>query len=154
MTYGELKKILEDNNIPDSVKFESDSGWECDPTDMNGVFYNKDENTIIFTQNNSGYDSYGYVCLNPPSNNYKTEIKLNVTNYFSYQELDYLIINDSNLYYFRVNDWGKKYSISKKVTIKDFFTTLKRSVGPEKAYKLLTGVIAYDTFEAFDADKS
>lgn len=50
MTFKELKKLLEDNHIPDDVHFESDSGWECGPTEMDGVFYNKEKNTIVFTQ--------------------------------------------------------------------------------------------------------
>jgi len=31
----------------------SDSGWECDPTDINGIYYSKKANVLIFTQ---GYD--------------------------------------------------------------------------------------------------
>ena len=50
MTFNELKKLLADNNIPDDVHFESDSGWECGPTEMDGVFYNREMNTIVFTQ--------------------------------------------------------------------------------------------------------
>lgn len=50
MTFNELKKLLADNNIPDDVHFESDSGWECGPTEMDGVFYNRENNTIVFTQ--------------------------------------------------------------------------------------------------------
>lgn len=59
MTFKELKELLEDNHIPDDVHFESDSGWECGPTEMDGVFYNKDENTIVFTQGCwGGLDDY------------------------------------------------------------------------------------------------
>lgn len=50
MTFQRLYKIIEANNIPHNVKLLSDSGWECDPTDMNGIFYNEKENIIIFTQ--------------------------------------------------------------------------------------------------------
>lgn len=50
MTFEELKKLLEDNHIPDNVHFESDSGWECGPTEMDEVFYNREKNTIVFTQ--------------------------------------------------------------------------------------------------------
>lgn len=50
MTFNELKKLLADNNIPDDVHFESDSGWEYGPTEMDGVFYNREKNTIVFTQ--------------------------------------------------------------------------------------------------------
>ena len=37
MTMELLTKIVEDNNIPSDVHFMSDSGWECDPTEMDGV---------------------------------------------------------------------------------------------------------------------
>lgn len=29
---------------------QSDSGWECDPTDMDRIYYNRNENLLIFTQ--------------------------------------------------------------------------------------------------------
>ena len=58
MTFKELKKLLEDNHIPDDVHFESDSGWECGPTEMDGVFYNKEKNTIVFTQGWGTNDDY------------------------------------------------------------------------------------------------
>lgn len=50
MTMELLNKIIEDNNIPSDVHFMSDSGWECDPTEMDGVYYNRENNTIVFTQ--------------------------------------------------------------------------------------------------------
>lgn len=50
MTYKILQQIIKENNIPDDVKLMSDSGWECDATDMDGIFYNKKENILIFTQ--------------------------------------------------------------------------------------------------------
>lgn len=58
MTFSNLSQIIEDNNIPKDVKLMSDSGWECSETDMDGVYYNKDTNTIIFTQYTSDYDKY------------------------------------------------------------------------------------------------
>ena len=58
MTFKELKKLLEDNHIPDDVHFESDSGWECGPTEMDGVYYNKGDNLIVFTQGYGKYDDY------------------------------------------------------------------------------------------------
>lgn len=45
-----LERIIKENNIPKDVHFMSDSGWECDPTEMDGVFYNRQSNTIVFTQ--------------------------------------------------------------------------------------------------------
>lgn len=50
MTRDLLNHILEENRIPGDVHFMSDSGWECDPTEMDGVFYHRNNNTIVFTQ--------------------------------------------------------------------------------------------------------
>ena len=50
MTFQELNKLIKDNNIPYDVKLLSDSGWECDPTDIDGVYYNRKENHLVFTQ--------------------------------------------------------------------------------------------------------
>ena len=49
MTYIELTELIKLHNIPENVKLQSDSGWEVDATDMNGVFYNPIENIIVFT---------------------------------------------------------------------------------------------------------
>ncbi|MBO4900490.1 MAG: GNAT family N-acetyltransferase [Lachnospiraceae bacterium] len=49
MTMQLLEKILEENNIPSDVHFVSDSGWECGDTEMDGVYYNCQTNTIAFT---------------------------------------------------------------------------------------------------------
>lgn len=58
MTLQLLNELCEKNNIPKDVALLSDSGWECSETEMNGVWYNKDENTIIFTQQGDEYDRY------------------------------------------------------------------------------------------------
>lgn len=58
MTFGKLKRLLEKYDIPDDVKLMSDSGWECDATEMNGVYYRAKKNVIVFTQNISKYDDY------------------------------------------------------------------------------------------------
>lgn len=50
MTYKLLTDILKENNIPEDVVMWSDSGWECDPTNMNCIYYNKTMNVIVFTQ--------------------------------------------------------------------------------------------------------
>lgn len=50
MTFEYLSEIIRKYNIPHNVRMMSDSGWECDATDMNGVFYNEKENIIVFTQ--------------------------------------------------------------------------------------------------------
>ena len=58
MTAGELINIFKQNNIPNDAILMSDSGWECFATDMDGVYYNKLENTVVFTQEISKYDGY------------------------------------------------------------------------------------------------
>lgn len=58
MTISKVLKIIRDNNIPEDVTIESDSGWECGPTKMDGIWYNKKKNKIIFTQYISEYSDY------------------------------------------------------------------------------------------------
>lgn len=58
MTFEKLKELIEKYNIPSNVKLLSDSGWECDETEMDGVYYNQEENHIIFTQEFSKYEKY------------------------------------------------------------------------------------------------
>lgn len=58
MTVNELFNIFRQNNIPNDAILMSDSGWECGATDMDGVYYNKLKNTVVFTQEISKYDSY------------------------------------------------------------------------------------------------
>lgn len=50
MTFEYLSEIIQQYNIPYNVRLMSDSGWECDATDMNGILYNEKENIIVFTQ--------------------------------------------------------------------------------------------------------
>lgn len=56
MTMNILNQIIEENDIPQDVHFMSDSGWECDPTEMDGVFYHRKSNTIVFTQESFDQD--------------------------------------------------------------------------------------------------
>ena len=76
MTFKDLSKRIKDNNGPDNVILRSESGWECDETEMNGDWYNDGKNTIIFTQDNKPtYDMTKNIenwrCL---SVNYKFEL--------------------------------------------------------------------------------
>lgn len=58
MDFKTFKRIIEDNNIPDDVHLMSDSGWECDATEMDGVYYNRSLNLIVFTQERDrGYET-------------------------------------------------------------------------------------------------
>ena len=50
MTVKELNELIKKYNIPEDAKLESDSGWECDPTGCDTVFYNANTNTLLFTQ--------------------------------------------------------------------------------------------------------
>ena len=50
MTFEKLQQIIEENNIPLDVQLQSDSGWECCETEMNGVYYDSKEKRLIFTQ--------------------------------------------------------------------------------------------------------
>lgn len=58
MTYAQLEQIIIRNNIPKNVILQSDSGWEGGETEMNGVYYNKYKNLIIFTQSCDKYQWY------------------------------------------------------------------------------------------------
>lgn len=56
MTFAILKELIEKNNIPEDVRLTSDSGWECDATDMDGVYYSESRNEIVFTQEGGSFD--------------------------------------------------------------------------------------------------
>ena len=58
MKLNKLLELIDKHNIPDDVLLGSDSGWECDATDMDGVYYNRKLNVIVFTQYISENDSY------------------------------------------------------------------------------------------------
>lgn len=62
MTYEKLREIIEANNIPQNVELLSDSGWECNETPMDGVYYNAKLNHIVFTQSCSKYERYDSRC--------------------------------------------------------------------------------------------
>ena len=53
MTFELLQRIIDENNIPHDVTLRSNSGWECDATEMDGIWYHRQDNIIHFTQ--SGY---------------------------------------------------------------------------------------------------
>lgn len=56
MTYGLLMRILEENRIPEDTILMTDSGWECDATNANGVFYNPETKCIVLTQGGIFYN--------------------------------------------------------------------------------------------------
>ena len=50
MTVKKFLEIVKENNIPEDVLMLSDSGWECCATVMDGIWYNKKDNQLVFTQ--------------------------------------------------------------------------------------------------------
>ena len=50
MTISDILTIIGRNNIPYNAKIESDSGWECGATAVDGVYYNKCTNTIVLVR--------------------------------------------------------------------------------------------------------
>lgn len=58
MTLGQMNYIMEKNNVHYNAKIMSDSGWECGPSDCDGVYYNRTENIIMICQGDTGNDRY------------------------------------------------------------------------------------------------
>lgn len=58
LTFEKLSNIIEKYNIPNDVHLMSDSGWECDATEMNGILYNEKENIIVFKQDCEYLEEY------------------------------------------------------------------------------------------------
>ena len=58
MKLNKLLELINKHNIPDDVLLRSDSGWECDATDMDVAYYNRKLNVIVFTQYFSENDRY------------------------------------------------------------------------------------------------
>lgn len=61
MTYKQLTDIIKTHNISEDVHLVSDSGWECYDTEMDGVWYYAEKNTIIFTQGGKYEKKRGYL---------------------------------------------------------------------------------------------
>lgn len=82
MTYKELKEIFTKNNIPENAHLMSDSGWECCATDMDGIYYNEESNTIVFRQHIKRYESHytkkrGWIALKLPYTTNKKDFIFN-----------------------------------------------------------------------------
>lgn len=58
MKLSKLLSLLNKHNIPLNADIQSDSGWECDATDVDGVYYNQVTNTIVLTQDIDVGDAY------------------------------------------------------------------------------------------------
>lgn len=59
MKLKDLYEIIK-NSISEDAILLSDSGWECGATDMDGIYYNKKENIIVFTQEFDEFDKDYY----------------------------------------------------------------------------------------------
>lgn len=79
LTFEKLSNIIEKYNIPKDVHLMSDSGWECNATEMNGILYNEKEKIIELMKSKLFYydkssnetimtfikeyrDNWGYLC--------------------------------------------------------------------------------------------
>ena len=58
MKLNKLLNLINKYNIPNDVLLQSDSGWECGATDMDGLYYNRNENVVVFTQDIDACDQY------------------------------------------------------------------------------------------------
>lgn len=55
MEVREFLNALKEYNIPEDVKISSDSGWECDATGIEAIYYNKEKNSITLVQGDTMY---------------------------------------------------------------------------------------------------
>lgn len=58
MNLNKLLELIKEYDIPEDVKLLSDSGWECGSSEMDGLYYNRNENVLVFTQYIDVCDSY------------------------------------------------------------------------------------------------
>ncbi len=58
MTASKLISILA--TLPGNATVVSNSGWECDPTDIGGIYYCKETNAIHLTQGGDFENDHGY----------------------------------------------------------------------------------------------
>ena len=66
LTVGDFNNIINKCGIPSDCVILTDSGWECDPTEVIAVFYNETEKVVVFTQGqyNTRYtEEKGYKCI-------------------------------------------------------------------------------------------
>lgn len=50
MILKEFFELLNKHGIPHDSEIMSDSGWECDATDVDGIYYNIITDVIVLTQ--------------------------------------------------------------------------------------------------------
>lgn len=130
MTYKELKEIFTKNNIPENAQLMSDSGWECCATDMDGIYYNKESNTIVFRRNISKYESHytkenGWIALSKLS--YKTSYKTDKKD-FIFDEDEFEVFCEYKGYTIleaRLNPHNAEYCIQ-QLGLKQRWTNIKK----------------------------
>ena len=68
MKINELLSLLNKHKIPLNADIQNDSGWECDATDVGGVYYNEVTNTVVLTQEiyvgDIYYGAKGWIVVN------------------------------------------------------------------------------------------
>lgn len=62
MTTKKLIEIL--SVLPDDCVVMSNSGWECDPSDVEGIWYSEELNEVHLTQGGRYENREGYSCRN------------------------------------------------------------------------------------------
>lgn len=63
MTLQELEKLCKKNNIPKNAELICDSGWECEGTQVEDVFYDSTNNLLILTQEGDNHvGTFNYSC--------------------------------------------------------------------------------------------
>lgn len=55
---GTLIGIFINNQIDNDAVIMTDSGWECDATEVNMIYYNAKTNVIMLTRKYGNYDTY------------------------------------------------------------------------------------------------
>ena len=50
MTIGMLNRIIENFHLPPDTEIQTDSGWECDPTEVDMVYYNSKTKVLMLTR--------------------------------------------------------------------------------------------------------
>ena len=55
---GTLIGIFINNQIDNNAVIMTDSGWECDETEVNMVYYNAKTNVIMLTRKYGNYETY------------------------------------------------------------------------------------------------
>ena len=58
LTIGVLIDIFINNQIDSNAAIMTDSGWECDETEVDMVYYNSKTNVVMLTRKYGNYEAY------------------------------------------------------------------------------------------------